>query len=587
MARETPEAALLRWESLGLVQEHYADFIFFLRDVMELLGFSTTEIQEDIARYIVHGPHYLMVQAQRGQAKTTITAAFAVWCLIHDPRFRVLIISAGGKQATEISTLIVRIILTMDLLQCMRPDTNNGDRSSVEAFDVHYTLKGVDKSPSVRCEGITANLQGARADLLIADDVESTKNSMTALMRAQLLHLTLDFTSLCSTGRIIWLGTPQSVESIYNSLPGRGVSIRIWPGRYPNHEQMQNYGEHLAPLLKRRLESNPALAFGGGMLGDQGQPIDPVLLNEERLQAKELDQGTSYFQLQHMLNTRLVDALRYPLKTEQLVVMQCQERMPLTIVRGFGGSHALDAHVHGFAFKMTMPHELSQDTAVLSGIIAYIDPAGGGMNADETAYAVTGFLNGNVFLLDVGGLPGGYDVKQLEALAQRLAKWKPSRVIIEKNMGFGAFREVFVPVLHRVHKCAIEDDLVHGQKELRIISTLEPIIGRGALIVNKAIIEQDQQDCARYDGKNRLSYSFFHQLAKVTKERGALLHDDRLDAVEGAVRYWQAMLALDQKKTVERQRAIEHKAMIADPLGHKRYDQPKSRKGMFAKYVRR
>lgn len=587
MAKESSHAALLRWQKLKLVQEHYSDFLLFLEDVMELLGFSTTDIQRDIARYLVYGPHSLMVQAQRGQAKTTISAAFAVWSLIHDPRHRVLIISAGGSQASEISTLIVRIIMTMPLLECMRPDTTNGDRSSVEHFDVHYTLKGVDKSPSVACVGITSNLQGKRADLLIADDVESSKNSATALMRAQLSHLTLDFTSICSTGRIIWLGTPQSVESIYNALPGRGVAIRIWPGRYPTPKQLENYGEHLAPYITRKLQENPGLAFGGGLLGDQGQPLDPQLLNEQKLQAKELDQGTSYFQLQHMLNTRLVDALRFPLKPEHLVVMRMQERMPMVVVRGFGGGSVREAHVAGFAFKLTMPHEVSPETAPLQGIIAYVDPAGGGANADETAYAVTGFLNGNVYLLDVGGLPGGYSVQTLEKLAERLAKWKPSRVIIEKNMGYGAFREVFVPVLSKVHKCHIDDDMVHGQKETRIIGTLEPVIGRGALIVNEAIIEQDAEDCARYSAKDRLTYSFFYQLAKITRERNSLIHDDRLDAVEGAVRYWQAQLAQNQEEAVKRHRERELAELIKDPLGHTRYEAPRARKGLLARYGRR
>lgn len=585
--RESITEAELRWQKLRLLQDYYADFLLFLADVMELLGFTTTEIQRDIARWLAHGPHYLMVQAQRGQAKTTISAAFAVWSLIHDPTHRVLIVSAGGKQASEISTLIIRIILTMPELECMRPDTNNGDRSSVEHFDVHYTLKGVDKSPSVACVGIGSNLQGKRADLLIADDVESTKNATTALQRAQLLHLTLDFTSICSSGRIIWLGTPQSSESIYNTLPGRGVAIRIWPGRYPTPEQVQNYGDHLAPYLQRKLNADPALAFGGGMLGDQGQPVDPVLLDERKLQAKELDQGTSYFQLQHMLNTRLVDALRFPLKPEQCMVMACQERMPLAVVRGFGPSTLKDMHIHGAGFRLQTPHDLSKETAGLQGIVAYIDPAGGGMNADETAYAVVGFLNGNLFVLDVGGLPGGYAIDTMQSLAARIAKWKPQRVIIEKNMGFGAFREVFVPILHKEYQCAIDDDYVTGQKELRIIATLEPVINAGRLVFNESALEQDREDCSRYAAKDRLSYSILQQMAKITKERNALIHDDRLDALEGAVRYWQKLLAQDQNRAVQMQQKREHEAMVKDPLNHNRYRQPgRTGRSVFNRYKR-
>lgn len=590
MARETSESAVLRWKKLEVIQSHWSEFVPFLEDVMELLGFSTSEIQEDIAMYIAYGPQYLMVQAQRGQAKTTIAAAYAVWSLIHQPRFRVLILSAGGTQASEIATLIIRIIMTMDELECMRPDANNGDRSSVDHFDVHYSLKGVDKSPSVACIGITGNLQGKRADILIADDVESTKNSLTAIMRAQLLALTLDFTSICSTGRIIWLGTPQTMESIYNTLPGRGVHVRIWPGRYPTPAQLENYGEHLAPLIFKRIERNPGLCFGGGVLADQGQPIEKAgtgWLDEDNLQKKERDQGASYFQLQHMLNTRLVDALRYPLKLAQAIVMACQGRMPLSVVRGYTAASLKDFHVHGHAFKVQSPHEISPETANFQGIVAYIDPAGGGINGDETAYAITGFLNGSVYLLDIGGLPGGYALSTLKELAVRLARWKPNRVIIEKNMGYGAFREVFVPVLNVEHKCAIDDDLVTGQKEQRIINTLEPVLGRGALVINEECIERDRADCERYAPAKRVQYSLFHQIAKITRERGALVHDDRVDALEGAVRYWQTLLSQNQDDAVKKQREREHLELIKDPLNHRRYDPPTTRKGgLFAKYRR-
>ena len=322
------------------------------------------------------------------------------------------------------------------------------------------------------------------------------------------------------------------------------------------------------------------------MLGDQGQPIDPVLLDERKLQAKELDQGTSYFQLQHMLNTRLVDALRYPLKADQLVVMQVQRVMPMQIVRGFGGATLRDLRVHSHGFKMQTPHDLSKETATLQGVMAYIDPAGGGANADETAYAITGFLNGNIFLLDCGGLPGGYGEAVMKGLAERIALWKPSVVQIEKNMGFGAFREVFLPVLRRVHECAIEDDYVTGQKEKRIIATLEPVINAGRLIVNEAVPIRDAEDCARYEPSKRLTYSLFFQLAKITKDTNSLVHDDRLDAVEGAVRYWQKLLAQDQAKTVEAQRARELKARLDDPLGHKRYEVPKPRGSLFNRFKR-
>lgn len=592
MAKESTSQAVIRLQKAQLVADHYSEFIPFLKDGMTLLGFSTSEIQEDIAKFIAYGPHYIMVQAQRGQAKTSIAALYCVWCLIQNPKFRVLIISAGGSQASDISTLIIRIIMNMPVLEYMRPDIQNGDRSSVEHFDVHYSLKGVDKSPSVKCLGITANLQGNRADLILADDVESQKNSGTATMRAQLLEKTLDFSSINSTGRIVWLGTPQSMESIYNTLPGRGVTVRIWPGRYPSAEQMNNYGEALAPMLARRILADPSLQSGGGALGDQGKPIEKEgtgWLDEYNLQQKELDQGQSWFQLQHMLNTRLIDALRFPLKTERVVVMDVTDTAPLSVTRGLEAGLLVDYRVHAMGFKLTRPHSTSPEVTEIPRPVTYVDPAGGGKNADETAYASTSLLNSTIYLRGHGGLPGGYDEENLEELARRIALDNPFKVVIEKNMGFGAFRAVFEPIMRRhIADVAIEDDLVTGQKELRIINTLEPVIGRGALVVTPNAVEQDAADCARYAPKDRVTYSLFHQIAKVTRERGALVHDDRIDALEGSVRYWQELLAIDQAKAVLAERKAEWAKLIADPLGHNRYGNPAPSRGrsLFNKHRR-
>lgn len=572
--QENATLAEARWAKLRLLQEHYKSFDTFLADAMAELGFGVTEQQDDIGNYIAYGPQYLMVQAQRSQAKTTIAACFAVWSLIHMPHWRVLIISAGGTQAVEISTLIVRLIQTLDVLECMRPDKLAGDRTSVEAFDVHHSLKGLDKSPSVACVGIDSNLQGKRADILIPDDIESSKNSATPTQRAKIAHLTKDFTSICATGRIIWLGTPQTQDSIYNSLPARGVAIRVWPGRFPTPKQIANYHGRLAPRLAMLLERDPSLGTGGGLLGDQGQPTDPALLDEATLQKKERDQGTAYFQLQHMLSTALSDALRYPLKPSLLTCVNVTNRLPLAVVRGMDETAVREFVSGTYAYRVRTPHELSKETlAIPDPVVAYIDPAAGGANADETAYAVGCFLNGNVWALSVGGLAGGYELEKLRELAQRLLPHKPRLVKIEKNMGYGAFRAVFTQVLHDVFRDAgvpvpgLEDDLVTGQKEARIINTLSPVMGRGALIVAESVFEEDARCCAPHPPALQNSYSLFHQLAHMSMARGALEHDDRADALEGLVRHFQEQLVQDQKRQLESKRAQEYEALRRNLFG--------------------
>lgn len=591
--RESAELAQIRWDKLDVLRKFYPDFVPFLQDRMEDLGFSTDEIQEDIGEFLEHGPQYLMVEAQRSQAKTTITAIFAVWCLIHDPTHRVLIVSAGDRQANEISTLIVRLIQNVDVLECMRPDRQAGDKTSNVAYDIHHSLKGMDKSPSVQCMGITANLQGARADLLIADDVESGKNARTAVQRAQLLHITKDFTSINQNGRIIYLGTPQSIESIYNTLPGRGFTIRVWPGRYPSEEQLPFYGDFLAPLITSRLAADPSLATGWGLDGLQGKATSPKIVPESALVKKELDQGPAYFQLQHMLLTTMADAARYPLKPENLVVMRLPDNhAPTTVVRAFG--QLAVKMVNNLKYKISPALDSGHTTAskVVASVL-YIDPAGGGVNADETGWAMVGLLNSNLFVRGIGGVPGGYDPPQLQAIADLVVKYRPTVIKIEKNFGYGAYKAVITPIIKAACEQAcmpmpgISEDYTNSQKELRIINTLEPIMGRGALVINEDIFDEETADLQRYDLRLRDTYSFFFQLSKVTRDPGALLHDDRLDALAGACAHFQDALAVDQTKAVKAAEKAAYEEMMANPLNLRNPPKKPRPKGGFMSRIRR
>jgi len=552
-----------RWAELDLLRAEYPNFKPFIYDVMTgLMGFECSDIQLDIAEFLEFGPTERMIQAQRGQAKTTITAAYAVWRLIHDPTNRILIVSAGG-------TMAIQIINGMDVLECLRPDRSAGDRESVEAYDVHYELKGPEKSPSIACVGITSNMQGKRADILIADDIESSKNSQTEHQRERLRHLTRDFASICSRGDIIYLGTPQSIDSIYNGLFSRGYAIRVWPGRYPTVEEEANYGAFLSPTIRKRMEADPTLRSGGGPTGDRGKAVDPVLLPEEVLVKKEIDQGAAYFQLQHMLDTRLSDADRFPLKPEKLIFMQISEATaPLEIYVQRSTHTQLtvppDWPVNDAYYRAA---EFGREHVSFKGCHMYVDPAGGGKNGDETAYVVTKFLAGRVFVVDFGFVPGGLDEESLDALTEVASKWKPNKIDIEQNYGNGALASVWKPNLLRRHKCEVEDVWETGQKELRIIDILEPVIGSGRLVFDEDLLEHDWNLCQNYPLEKRASYSLFYQLSRITRDKDSLRHDDRLDALAGSVRHWVEALAQDSLKVVNQQRKKAWAERMRNPLG--------------------
>lgn len=588
--RETTEQALERWHQLELLQKHYAKFEDLLVDVIEdLMGFNCTDIQVDIGQYIAHGPKYRMVQAQRGQAKTTITAVYAVYRFIHDPTTRVLILSAGDTQATEIANWVIQIINGMPELECLRPDRSNGDRASVEAFDIHYSLKGPEKSPSLACVGITSNMQGKRADVLIADDVESQKNSQTQHQRARLMHLTLDFASICSTGDIIYLGTPQSIDSLYNGLPGRGYDVRIWPGRYPTSEELPGYGPYLAPMIRKRMLKDPSLQAGGGPVGDRGQAVDPVLLGEDILIKKEIDQGAAYFQLQHMLSTTLSDAQRFPLKLSNLRVLAFdiqEKRAPMTL--NFART---DDCVIMLPSGSTIKDRLyrvksAEDFGELSGGHMYIDPAGGGQNGDELAYAITGQCAGRVFLSAVDGIHGGYGDLQLDWLVSAIVKHRPKTLDIEKNFGNGALSAALQPKLLKALKplgltIGIEDVWESGQKELRIIDVLEPMISSGKFVVHEDLIREDWDTIQKYAADIRQTYSWVWQMSRITRDAKSLIHDDRLDAIAGSARHWVELLAIDDEKSKALAKTEAYRKLMRNPLGDGR-----KLPGMFGKQFR-
>lgn len=573
--REDLEAASERWRKLKLLQEHYDTFDKLLIDVIEdVMGFVCTDVQQDIGDWVAYGPQYRMVQAQRGEAKTTITAIYAVFRIIHDPSTRVLIISAGSDMATEVANWIIQIINNMDVLECLRPDRSAGDRSSVTGYDIHYTLKGPEKSASITCIGITSNMQGKRADILIADDIESAKNSQTQTQRIRIHHLTLDFTSICSKGEIIWLGTPQSIDSVYNTLPGRGVQLRIWPGRYPTLKEEADYDGFLAPYITERLKADPSLRTGGGPTGDRGKPVDPVMLSEDDLNKKEIDQGPSYFQLQHMLCTKLSDMDRFPLKLSQIRFMafDMQERMaPMTLnfvrteencIRLPEGSPVRDK-----VYRV----QSAEDFAPITGCHMYIDPAGGGANGDELAYAITGFLAGRVMTMDTGGMSGGITEENLDKLVALATQWKPQQIDIEQNYGNGALANVLRPkLLIAKFAGAIEEVWESGQKELRIIDILEPVIAAGKLVCHEELIFKDWERCQKHPSDIRKTYSLFWQISRITRDKGSLIHDDRLDALAGSVRHWVELLVIDDEKQKAADRNAAYRKLMTNPLGNGR-----------------
>jgi hypothetical protein len=523
------------WSALREVQEAFPytveGFLLFAQVCVSTLipgSPDLNRVQADICKWLFSGPNYRMVQAQRGQAKTSMASICSVFFLIHNPKLILLIVSAGGKMSKEIASFVIQIIEGLDFLWMLRADKNNGDRSSVEGYDIHWVLKGVNKSPSIKCLGVDSNIQGSRADILIADDIESTKNSRTVMTREALEDLTKEFESVCSKGQIIYLGTPQTTESIYNNLAGRGYAIRVWTGRYPTYEQEANYGDTLAPMLQQDMLMDPSLRTGYGLDSCQGKPTCPEMFDEEILLTKELSMGAAKFQLQFMLNTKLADEERYPLKLQNLIVQDySSDYGPVLPVWTNQLSNLYQSASVNGKYKLYRALNHEYELRPFEQKVMYIDPAGGGQNADEMAYACIGLIGAYIYILKIGGVPGGYDEESLLKLVRIAKETKCQTVLIEKNFGNGAHANMIKPLFAKEDwPVTLEETWATGQKELRIIDVLEPLITSHRLIISPDVIEADFSSVQRYPKEVRSTYRLLHQISFITRDKSCLRHDD-------------------------------------------------------------
>ena len=111
------------------------------------------------------------------------------------------------------------------------------------------------------------------------------------------------------------------------------------------------------------------------------------------------------------------------------------------------------------------------------------------------------------------------------------------------------FAQLLKPVLLKTnYSVTIEELRSNKQKELRIIDILEPTLSNHRLIIDPRVIINDYKTLSQRQGINErsnLSYSLFYQMSRLTRERGSLRHDDRLDALSMAVGYWVEQMARD------------------------------------------
>ena len=522
------------------------DFKLFLQALWQQLDLpSPTRAQYAIADYLQDGPKRLQIQAFRGVGKSWITGAFVLWTLFNNPEKKIMIISASKERADNMSIFLQKLIIETPWLSHLRPKSDDARWSRI-SFDVNCSPH---QAPSVKSVGITGQLTGSRADLMILDDIEVPGNSMTEMMREKLLQLCTEAESILTPkkdSRIMYLGTPQTTFTIYRKLAERNYRPFVWPSRYPRKDKLSQYEGLLAPQIVEDIE----------MGAEEWAPTDPHRFTSDDLLEREAAMGRSNYMLQFQLDTTLSDAEKFPLKFSDLVITSVNPtQAPDAVVWCSDPRNVLkDLPTVGLPGDyFYSPMQLQGDWGPYTETICSVDPSGRG--TDETAATYISQKNGFLYVHEVRAYRDGYSDNTLLDILRGCKRYNVTKLVVETNFGDGIVAELFKKHLIQTKQAIdVEEVRANVRKEDRIIDTLEPVMNQHRLIVDRSVVEWDYSSNKDAPPEDRLLYMLFYQMSRMCREKGAVKHDDRLDSLAQGVKYFTDAMSISAYEAVKARR---------------------------------
>jgi len=538
---------------LTALQDDFKVFLTALWDQLDLP--PPTRAQFSIADYLQHGPKRLQIQAFRGVGKSWITGAFVLWTLFNNPEKKIMIISASKERADNMSIFLQKLIIETPWLSHLQPKSDDSRWSRI-SFDVACSPH---QAPSVKSVGITGQLTGSRADLMILDDIEVPGNSMTEFMREKLLQLCTEAESILTPkddSRIMYLGTPQTTFTVYRKLAERSYRPFVWPARYPR--KISQYEGLIAPQLQEDIDEG----------AKSWQTTDPDRFDDDDLLQREASMGRSNFMLQFMLDTSLSDAEKFPLKMADLVVTSINPtKAPESVVWCSDPANVIkDAPTVGLPGDFFYsPMSLVGEWGDYQETICSVDPSGRG--SDETTAAYISQRNGFLYLHEMRAYREGYSDTTLLDILKGCEKYNANTLLIESNFGDGIVAELFKKHIQQTKQAIhIEETRANVRKEDRIIDSLEPVLNQHRLVVDRKVIDWDYKSNADEAPEKRLLYMLFYQMSRMCREKFAVKHDDRLDCLAQGVKYYTDALSISAEKQIAIRRLEEFTSVLEDYL---------------------
>lgn len=405
-------------------------------------GQTTPQLHLDIASWLgqrwQNGDRRLLLLCFRSAGKSSLIGMFCAWLLFNRPDLRILILSAeydlAKKMVRNVKNIVERHPLTTDLIP---------ERSLQWASD-QFTVQRrlILRDPSLLARGVTSNITGSRADVVICDDVEVPNTCRTPAKRAELKDRLHEISYvIVPNGLQLYAGTPHSLHSIYAEAPSDSASQIFLDG----------FERLVIPLLNER-----------------GISRWPERFPESSIEILKRQTGPAKFQSQMMLRPSEEDDVRLDPKSlirydDQIV---CRE----------GNGHTI----------------LTIGGLRMVSVTAWWDPAFGSPEKGDSSVVAAVFVDddGGYWLHDLRYIvhdpARSEDVDEATQLCRQVVEFTrelhlPS-ITIETN-GLGRFLPAVLrrEMSSQGYGCSVLEHASHRNKDQRILDAFDPVLAAGAL----------------------------------------------------------------------------------------------------------